>query len=179
MSLKAMICPFFKNSFFFRKIQVHILSTTYKLQQHNSKTTYIYFDCNWLFLMSFWCNIPFCPSNARKSWFGLALVALPIQSQRFLHTHIHLWVYSMTLCHNKWYVTRTLHEDKEFTLLCCAKFQFFHPSKVVFQIWKVYLQVTHYSCTDIQWRSQDFSLGGARSKDNNKKKKPKIINWQL
>ena len=30
-----------------------------------------------------------------------------------------------------------------------------------------------------QWRSQDFSLGGARSKDNNNKKKLKKKNLKL
>ena len=41
------------------------------------------------------------------------------------------------LCHNEWFVTNTLHGDKEFILLCCVQFQFFHPNKVVFQVWRI------------------------------------------
>ena len=72
MSLKAMVCPFFKNSFFFfKKISVHIISITYKLQQHNSKVVCFYFDCHWLFSVPLQCNIPLCPLDARK---GVGLV---------------------------------------------------------------------------------------------------------
>ena len=128
-----MPCSFFKDSFFLKKISVCILSTTYSLQQHDSKAIAIYFNCHWHLSMPLWCNISPCASKVCKGFCLTWLQQLCQSKVRDFCTlvFIHEYVLRFYVTMNDLWHTHFM-EIKNSSHYIASNFHFFIPTRLFF-----------------------------------------------